>query len=200
MRKILFVGLFLMVAFVFTAYNAKDSQKQAMEEEGVAKTSTMQKGEDAKEEQLEVNVDLINVEGEVTGKATLTEVRKGVNIDIEAWDLTKGAHGFHFHEKGLCEPPTFESAGSHFNPTNAEHGFDNPEGPHAGDLPNLEVGEDGQVHETVLAEMVTLKRGEKNSLLREGGTSLVIHADPDDYISQPAGNSGDRIACGVVND
>lgn len=147
-----------------------------------------------------INVGIINTEGNETGQATLTQEENGVLIEIEAWDLPKGTHGFHIHEKGVCEKPDFKSAGEHFNPTDKKHGFDNPDGPHAGDLPNLEVGEDGKVSESYLNEMVTLKPGEDNTLVREGGTSLVIHADPDDNISQPAGNAGDRIACGVIKE
>lgn len=141
---------------------------------------------------------LMNSEGERTGIATLEQAEEGVLIHLEAWGLPEGIHGFHIHEKGLCKKPDFESAGEHFNPTNAKHGFENPQGPHAGDLPNIEVGEDGTVKKTVIVDMVTLEKGEKNSLLHEGGTALIIHADPDDYISQPAGNSGARIACGVI--
>ena len=101
-------------------------------------------------------------------------------------------------EVGKCELPDFESAGGHFNPTDASHGLDHDEGPHAGDLPNLEVGEDGLVDEEIIAENVTLKSGEENSLLQEGGTALVIHAEADDGTSQPSGDSGDRIICGVI--
>src|SRR5699024_11375760 len=88
---------------------------------------------------------------------------------------------FHIHEKGVCDPPDFESAGEHFNPTNAKHGFDHPKGPHAGDLPNLKVEKDGTAKATYVAEMVTLEKDKKNSLIGDDGTSLVIHADADDY-------------------
>src|SRR5690606_25253705 len=110
----------------------------------------------------------------------------------------EGLHGFHFHEKGICEAPDFESAGGHFNPTGASHGLDHEDGPHAGDLPNLEVGPDGTVKEEFFVENLTLLAGEENSLYQEGGTSLIIHAEADDGTTQPSGNSGDRIACGVV--
>lgn len=201
MRKWIVFGLFLSFVIVLAACNTNNGDEQGYQEEEATETTSMEdvrseNGEDS----YKIEVDLINPKGNITGKATLTEEKKGVNIHIEAWDLTEGAHGFHFHEKALCEPPTFESAGGHFNPTNAKHGFENPEGPHAGDLPNLEVGEDGTVDENIVTDLVTLKKGEKNSLIREGGTSLMIHADPDDYKSQPAGNSGDRIACGVVRE
>src|SRR5690625_5444122 len=87
------------------------------------------------------------------------------------------------HEKGVCEEPDFETAGGHFNPENREHGFDNPEGPHAGDLPNIEVDEDGKVEDDIVTELVTLQKGQENSIICEGGTSLINHADPDVYIS-----------------
>lgn len=147
-----------------------------------------------------VHVEIVNTEGEKIGLAQLTpEVDgEGVNINLEAWDLTPGIHGFHIHEKGICEKPDFETAGGHFNPDDREHGFDNPEGPHAGDLPNIEVDQNGKVEDVIVTELVTLKKGEENSIIREGGTSLMIHADPDDYVSQPAGDAGDRVACGVI--
>src|SRR5699024_8211654 len=107
-------------------------------------------------ESHEVQVEIINTEGENIGTATLKQETAGVNIAVDVSELSKGTHGFHIHEKGMCEPPTFESAGEHFNPTDMAHGFDNPEGPHAGDLPNLEVSEDGKVQESFVNEMVTL--------------------------------------------
>src|SRR5699024_3319175 len=94
------------------------------------------------EESEEVIVTLTNNEGENVGSAVLTEVDEGVQIRVDAAHLPSGTHGFHIHETGACEAPGFESAGGHFNPTNAEHGLENPDGPHAGDLPNIEVSED----------------------------------------------------------
>lgn len=145
-----------------------------------------------------VHAVLVNQEGDRVGVATFTDYGDGVGVELDGWDLPPGEHGLHIHEHGVCEAPTFESAGGHYNPTNAEHGFDNPEGPHAGDLPNIEVDQDGSVHTEVVGEMLSLQEGAKNSLLKEGGTSIVLHAKPDDYVSQPSGDSGDRIACGVI--
>lgn len=145
-----------------------------------------------------VEVELMDREGVSVGMAFLKELDKGVEIVVEASHLPEGLHGFHVHENGVCDTPTFETAGGHFNPTDKEHGFDNPKGPHAGDVHNLDVQADGSVQQTFYNEAVTLKQGKANSLMHEAGTSLIIHADPDDYVSQPAGNAGDRIACGVI--
>lgn len=143
-------------------------------------------------------VELIGTDGQKTGQAELTQMSKGVHIKVEAFNLSPGKHGFHIHESGTCEPPDFSSAGAHFNPMNKQHGFNNPKGTHAGDLPNLTVQEDGTVKAEMVAKKVTLEEGQQNSLLRPGGTSLVIHAREDDYKTDPAGNSGDRVACGRI--
>lgn len=148
----------------------------------------------------DVEVNLINDEGVEVGMAMIKEVAKGVEITVKASHLPEGLHGFHVHEVGVCDAPTFETAGGHFNPTEAAHGFDHEGGPHAGDLRNIEVSADGTVEATFLNEMVTLQKGKPNSLYNENGTSLIIHADPDDYVSQPAGNAGERIVCGVISD
>lgn len=145
-----------------------------------------------------INVSLIDNEGIEIGMATLEEGKQGVKISVEGHHLPAGLHGFHIHEKGICETPDFESAGGHFNPDNKQHGFNNPEGPHAGDIENLEVNEDGTVKAEFINDRVTLKKEEVHSLLSKEGTTLMIHSDEDDYISQPAGNSGERIACGVI--
>jgi superoxide dismutase, Cu-Zn family len=143
-------------------------------------------------------VELIGTNGQKTGQAELTQMSKGVHIKIEAFNLVPGKHGFHIHEAGKCETPDFKSAGAHFNPMNKQHGFDNPNGTHSGDLPNLFVGTEGTVTAEMVAKNVTLSEGHQNSLIRPGGTSLVIHANADDYKTDPAGNSGDRVACGRI--
>ncbi|EQB38313.1 MULTISPECIES: superoxide dismutase family protein [Virgibacillus] len=148
----------------------------------------------------EVLVSLKDADNKVVGTATLTEGENGVNIHLEGENLSPGMHGFHIHEAGSCEAPDFKSAGGHFNPTNTNHGKDDPEGPHAGDLPNIEVAEDGTVNTEATAEMVTLEKGKDNSLYKDGGTALVIHAGEDDYQSQPSGDAGDRVACGVIEE
>jgi Cu-Zn family superoxide dismutase len=140
---------------------------------------------------------LRDAQGKVVGAATLNAVSGGVKIAVQVAGLTPGEHGFHIHAVDKCEPPAFTTAGGHFNPYGKRHGHKNPEGAHAGDLPNLTVGADGTGSIDVTAVGMTLTPG-RASLLQPGGASLVIHADPDDEKTDPAGNSGARIVCGVI--
>lgn len=150
-------------------------------------------------EQLEpVSGTLLNTEGKEIGKVQFEEQADGVKISLQAEGLTPGVHGIHIHETGVCTAPSFESAGGHFNPNKKEHGFENPKGYHAGDLPNIEVGEDGKIVTQITTDEITLKKGEPNSILDTDGSALVIHADPDDYKTDPAGNSGARVACAAI--
>lgn len=145
-----------------------------------------------------VAVSIINAQGEKIGKAVLTQQADKVSIRVEAEKLPPGEHAIHIHEFGKCEPPKFESAGEHYNPQHKQHGFNNPQGFHAGDLPNITVGSDGKVAVDITTAVVTLQPGKPNSLRKEGGTALVIHEKADDYVTNPSGNSGGRIACGVI--
>ncbi len=141
---------------------------------------------------------LRNAEGAEVGTANLTQVGEGVSVEYQLTAVPAGEHGFHFHMVGSCEAPTFESAGGHFNPTNASHGLDHPEGPHAGDMPNVTTDGAGTASGNYTNDRVTLEEGVPNSLFDADGTALVVHAQPDDHESQPSGAAGDRIACGVV--
>jgi superoxide dismutase, Cu-Zn family len=140
--------------------------------------------------------DIINAKRQKIGTATIQPSGSGVRINVQVSQLPLGTHGIHIHAVGKCEGPAFTSAGGHFNPTSKKHGKDNPEGPHAGDLLNIEAAADGFGKATLSDPNVTLSVG-PNSLLSEAGTALVIHEKADDYKSDP-GNSGARIACGVI--
>jgi superoxide dismutase, Cu-Zn family len=143
------------------------------------------------------HVDLKDAKGNSVGMAMISPAKGGgVNVDVDVKGLPPGAHAIHFHAVAKCEAP-FTSAGSHFNPAKKEHGLENPQGPHAGDMPNFTVAANGTAKTTVTNPRVTLADGD-NSLYANGGTALVIHASADDLKSDPAGNAGDRIACGTI--
>lgn len=138
-----------------------------------------------------------NGAGERIGVATLTDTAGALILGMSVAQLTPGVHGLHFHAVGTCTPPDFKSAGAHFNPTGRKHGRLNPEGPHLGDLPNLVVNADGSA-DTSFAIDHELSGGGPRSLFQPGGAALVIHAAPDDERTDPSGNSGDRVACAVI--
>lgn len=206
MKKCLLLIPGLVLAFALAACGDKNDSSETDEVED--KTSEKTDTDNASPSEVDgmgddenlfmATVNLMDNNGDSIGTAELIEEDEGVRVKLNAKDLPEGTHGLHFHEAGKCEAPDFESAGGHFNPTDTSHGVDHDEGPHAGDLPNLKVGENGKIDEEFLAEHVTLKGGEENSLLQEGGTALIIHAEADDGKTQPSGDSGNRIVCGVI--
>jgi Cu-Zn family superoxide dismutase len=144
-------------------------------------------------------VQLTDTSGDLIETVLLREGSSGgTMINVVAQSLTPGEHGIHIHEVGRCDPPDFESAGSHFNPSSTEHGLENPNGPHGGDMPNLVVGENGSAVNYQTEISAPLSGGEDSLFGHPGGTALVIHADRDDQMSNPSGNSGARIVCGVI--
>jgi len=141
---------------------------------------------------------LIDSKGNNIGKVQFERVNDGTQVTVQASGLPPGPHGIHVHKMGVCQPPSFQSAGDHLSASRMqEHGIKNPEGPHAGDLPNLEVKKDGTVTSTFITKRLQLS-SEKDALLKEGGTTIIIHEKKDDQKTDPSGKSGDRIACGVV--
>lgn len=146
----------------------------------------------AAEEPREAVAELRTAEGEPAGRATATALGEAVTISLAVENLPPGEHGVHVHMTGQCNAPTFESAGAHWNPTQQTHGLEDPPGQHAGDMPNLTVAEDG----TGTLDY-QLAGGTFSGLMDADGAAFVVHAMPDDQMTDPSGNSGDRIACGV---
>ncbi len=144
-------------------------------------------------------VELKDAKGDDVGTATIVSKGTGVEVKLALKGLPPGEHAVHFHQNAKCDPPDFKSAGPHFNPTGKQHGFQNPQGHHAGDMPNFTVKDNGTAKATVKDEDVVLGTGsESNSLFASGGTAIMIHAKADDMKTDPAGNAGDRIACGTI--
>ena len=138
--------------------------------------------------------ELRNPQGEPVGTATLRDTPAGVLIHVKFSGLPPGSHAFHIHDVGKCDAPSFKSAGGHYNPTERQHGLLNPEGPHAGDMPNIHVLRSGKLELEVLSGVDSVQ----DDLLSGDATALVVHSGPDDYHTDPAGAAGPRIACGVI--
>lgn len=150
------------------------------------------------EGQSHLKVNMYNTSSDMVGTATFNEESKGVSIKLKVEGLSPGLHGIHIHEFPKCDGPDFKSAGSHFNPTGKEHGLLLTKGPHTGDLPNIEADSDGMVDVELMVEGATMLEG-KTSLFKDGGKSLIIHSEMDDGVSQPSGDSGERIVCGKIS-
>lgn len=169
----------------------EEQPEETEDEEGSALTGT--------QEVETITIDMLDNNGEQVGTAVFEESTEGgVTLSLNLEGIPAGEYGMHIHEVGSATPPTFEDAGSHFNPTDVEHGINSETGPHVGDLPNLVVPEDGVVEEVIEVPNTTLQADGENTLNSENGTSLIIHTEADDYESQPTGEAGDRMLGGVI--
>ena len=146
---------------------------------------------------VSADTELRDGSGRVLARADVADAGDAIRVRVEAAGLVPGAYGAHIHATGRCDAPGFATAGPHWNPTGAQHGKDNPAGMHKGDLPNLLVGTDGRGSFEYTVPGVSVGRG-GNRLLDADGAALVIHAQPDDYRTDPSGNSGSRLACGEL--
>lgn len=142
---------------------------------------------------------LVNDQNQPVGTILFNQTDSGVVINFDLQGLPGGVHAVHIHNRGQCDPPEFTTAGDHFNPAGKHHGFLNSKGPHAGDLPNIEVDSEGKVKKSITTQLISLRKNDKNSLLTKEGTSVIIHEGTDNYSTDPSGVSGKRIACGAIN-
>jgi Cu-Zn family superoxide dismutase len=147
----------------------------------------------------EIKVALKSSKGDDAGTVTFKQAKKGVKVHVVLKNVSFGDHGVHIHQNPVCDAPDFKTAGGHFNPDNKHHGYMNPDGHHNGDMPkNVSVGEDHTGEATFTLTSISMDPSAPNSIFANGGTSVVVHEKADDEKSDPAGNAGNRIACGVV--
>lgn len=166
---------------------------------GCATSNSRAPSDDVPAEIPRLSADLRDADGRTRARATVQQVGDSLRVRVESVDLPGGAYGAHIHDSGRCDPPGFESAGPHWNPTGHQHGKDNPQGMHRGDLPNLLVGTDGRGSFEYTIPGGAERAAGRDGLLDGDAAAMVIHAKADDFRTDPSGNSGTRMACGVLN-
>jgi Cu-Zn family superoxide dismutase len=147
----------------------------------------------------DIKVDIKNKNGSIVGTASFKTVKDGVQVKIETKGLPFGPHAVHIHQNAVCDAPDFKGAGPHFNPDGKQHGYLNPMGHHNGDFPGgIDVDEDHIGNATFVMDSISLEPTAPNSVFVNGGTAIIIHEKADDDKTDPSGNAGNRIACGVI--
>jgi Cu-Zn family superoxide dismutase len=166
---------------------------------GLILTAMAASGARGQEAPKQIKVPILNATGQDAGFATFKTVKKGVKVKIELKNLDFGLHAVHIHQNPVCDSPDFKGAGGHFNPDGKHHGYLNPMGHHNGDMPeSVSVGENHAGEATFVLQSISLDPAAPDSLFLHGGTSIVVHAKADDQKTDPSGDSGNRIACGVI--
>ena len=166
---------------------------------GVILTALATSGAHGQEAPKQIKVQILNATGQDAGFATFKTVKKGVKVKLELKNLEFGLHAVHIHQNPVCDAPDFKGAGGHFNPDGKHHGYQNPMGHHNGDMPDsVSVGEDHTGQATFVLQSISLDPAAPDFLFLHGGTSIVVHAKADDQKTDPSGDSGNRIACGVI--
>ncbi|GAA3713333.1 hypothetical protein GCM10022378_00230 [Salinicoccus jeotgali] len=198
---LLIAGLLLVISAC--SGNEEGSSDDTSQETDEATTESTEESteESASSNGEEMTVPLKDADGEEVAEATLTPAEAGVTVTLTGDGVAdgEGEHGFHVHEKGVCEAPDFKSASGHYNPNDANHGKEDPDGPHAGDFDNVKTDSNGNLEETEFTtDQISLDEEAANTVMTKDGTALVIHEKADDYSTQPSGDAGDRIACGVI--
>lgn len=193
-----------LIAAIFIAAALAPMHAKAQSDDSAAQAATDKTEPPAAVAPPEKIVRFINAKSEETGTATLVDMPTGVLVKLDLKGLPPGEHAIHFHQKALCDATNqFNGAGDHLNPEQVKHGYRSDEGPHPGDLPNIVALPDGTHRSEIFTSRLTLTDQNTEgmaALMDEDGAALIVHSGPDDYVTQPAGGSGDRIACAEIKE